>query len=340
MKTENDKLLNDYIIANKLLNIAMDNLFSGILMFEDSKLILMNKEAERIINNKVDKIEDFLDRDLLVSIKNQFPPVKMVTQLINSLPVELTYIEIKDEKLIQFFIINDLTEKMKLKSQYKNLKETYASLINSAGIGICLINVKGKILFVNKKFSEILKIDYKEAVGKRLLDFLCLSKKCMNNLLPVLNNIFNGKQKEAIVEIESKNTIGEKIFLECTITLYKEGDFVVGFQFIINDITKKKELESENIRLHDEFMELEKDRVAIEFAGATAHELNQPLTALMLASDMIKIKKKMDDNLIYKIGSATERLAKIVKKLSKITKYETKGYIGKSKIVNLNIENE
>jgi PAS domain S-box-containing protein len=340
MKTENDKLLNDYIIANKLLNIAMDNLFSGILMFEDSKLILMNKEAERIINNKVDKIEDFLDRDLLVSIKNQFPPVKMVTQLINSLPVELTYIEIKDEKLIQFFIINDLTEKMKLKNQYKNLKETYASLINSAGIGICLINVKGKILFVNKKFSEILKIDYKEAVGKRLLDFLCLSKKCMNNLLPVLNNIFNGKQKEAIVEIESKNTIGEKIFLECTITLYKEGDFVVGFQFIINDITKKKELESENIRLHDEFMELEKDRVAIEFAGATAHELNQPLTALMLASDMIKIKKKMDDNLIYKIGSATERLAKIVKKLSKITKYETKGYIGKSKIVNLNIENE
>jgi len=340
MKTENDKLLNDYIIANKLLNIAMDNLFSGILMFEDSKLILMNKEAERIINNKVDKIEDFLDRDLLVSIKNQFPPVRMVTQLINSLPVELTYIEIKDEKLIQFFIINDLTEKMKLKSQYKNLKETYASLINSAGIGICLINVKGKILFVNKKFSEILKIDYKEAVGKRLLDFLCLSKKCMNNLLPVLNNIFNGKQKEAIVEIESKNTIGEKIFLECTITLYKEGDFVVGFQFIINDITKKKELENENIRLHDEFMELEKDRVAIEFAGATAHELNQPLTALMLASDMIKIKKKMDDNLIYKIGSATERLAKIVKKLSKITKYETKGYIGKSKIVNLNIENE
>ena len=340
MKTENDKLLNDYIIANKLLNIAMDNLFSGILMFEDSKLILMNKEAERIINNKVDKIEDFLDRDLLVSIKNQFPPVKMVTQLINSLPVELTYIEIKDEKLIQFFIINDLTEKMKLKNQYKNLKETYASLINSAGIGICLINVKGKILFVNKKFSEILKIDYKEAVGKRLLDFLCLSKKCMNNLLPVLNNIFNGKQKEAIVEIESKNTIGEKIFLECTITLYKEGDFVVGFQFIINDITKKKELENENIRLHDEFMELEKDRVAIEFAGATAHELNQPLTALMLASDMIKIKKKMDDNLIYKIGSATERLAKIVKKLSKITKYETKGYIGKSKIVNLNIENE
>jgi PAS domain S-box-containing protein len=340
MKTENDKLLNDYIIANKLLNIAMDNLFSGILMFEDSKLILMNKEAERIINNKVDKIEDFLDRDLLESIKNQFPPVKMVTQLKNSLPVELTYIEIKDEKLIQFFIINDLTEKMKLKNQYKNLKETYASLINSAGIGICLINVKGKILFVNKKFSEILKIDYKEAVGKRLLDFLCLSKKCMNNLLPVLNNIFNGKQKEAIVEIESKNTIGEKIFLECTITLYKEGDFVVGFQFIINDITKKKELENENIRLHDEFMELEKDRVAIELAGATAHELNQPLTALMLASDMIKIKKKMDDNLIYKIGSATERLAKIVKKLSKITKYETKGYIGKSKIVNLNIENE
>jgi len=337
---ENEKLLNDSINANKVLNTALNNLLSAVIMFEDSKLILMNDEAQRIVGDTIGKVEDFLDNELVRQIKSQKPPVRIITKLKNSLPVELTYIEIKNEKLTELFIFKDITEEMNLKKQYKNLKESYASLINSAGVGICLINTKGKVLFVNNKFSEILQKDYNEIVGRKLLEILCLSKKCINNIYPVLKKIFNKKVKEATVEIESKNSRGETIYLECTITLYKEGDFVVGFQFIINDITERKRLEEENLRLHEEFLEMEKDKVAIELAGATAHELNQPLTTLMLAADMIKIKKEINPELIDKIETATERLAKIVKKLSKITKYETKSYIGKAKIVNLDISDE
>jgi len=78
--------------------------------------------------------------------------------------------------------------------------------------------------------------------------------------------------------------------------------------------------------------------VIVELAGTAAHELNQPLTSVMGYADLLKRKLKEDDfayrpvDIIYR---EAERMAEIVRKIGKITRYETKSYVGTAKILDL-----
>jgi signal transduction histidine kinase len=75
-----------------------------------------------------------------------------------------------------------------------------------------------------------------------------------------------------------------------------------------------------------------------ELAGAAAHELNQPLTSVMAYAELLKRRLDADSpgfgaaEVIY---NEAERMAEIVRKIGKITKYETKSYVGQARILDL-----
>ena len=85
-------------------------------------------------------------------------------------------------------------------------------------------------------------------------------------------------------------------------------------------------------------MVTEKQALIAELAGTTAHELNQPLTSVMGYSELLK-KKMSPDDVHYRavdiILREAERMAEIVRKIGKITRYETKAYVGSTQILDL-----
>ena len=77
----------------------------------------------------------------------------------------------------------------------------------------------------------------------------------------------------------------------------------------------------------------------MEIAGAAAHELNQPLTAVLTSVAMFK--RVLHDTeghttrLLNAMEQEVDRMTSIVRKLSKLTEYTTKDYVGQSKIIDL-----
>jgi len=82
----------------------------------------------------------------------------------------------------------------------------------------------------------------------------------------------------------------------------------------------------------------ERQAIVAELAGATAHELNQPLTSVMGYAELLKRRLEPETAALAAaevIFSEAERMAEIVRKIGKITKYETKSYVGHARILDL-----
>lgn len=93
----------------------------------------------------------------------------------------------------------------------------------------------------------------------------------------------------------------------------------------------------ERHRLQAESHETERLRVLIETAGAAAHEINQPLTAVVGYVDLI-LNELIDNDRIrpelMKIQEAGMHIQEIVKQMQNINKYVTKPYLGDIDIVD------
>ena len=85
------------------------------------------------------------------------------------------------------------------------------------------------------------------------------------------------------------------------------------------------------------FIEEKLDGV-IEMAGAISHEMNQPLQAVSGISELMLMCIPEDDPMhgqIRRIKDQAIRMGDITRKLMRITKYETKDYMGDVKIIDI-----
>lgn len=99
---------------------------------------------------------------------------------------------------------------------------------------------------------------------------------------------------------------------------------------------ERQQLQQKLAEAQQQLVETERLRVLIETAGAAAHEINQPLTAvfghveLILASDP---QNPFQQDLEF-VKEAAKRIREIVKSMSDIQHYRTKHYVGNVNIVD------
>ena len=85
-------------------------------------------------------------------------------------------------------------------------------------------------------------------------------------------------------------------------------------------------------------IEEERLKVLLQMAGATSHELNQPLMALLGSIEIMQLNEEIPENLsrhIERIDKSGRRIAEIVQKMSAIRQVELKPYPGGESIINL-----
>ncbi len=120
--------------------------------------------------------------------------------------------------------------------------------------------------------------------------------------------------------------------------LLLEGTTPVGSVGIFTDLREQMRMEQKLAQAQEQIIAQERKAIIAELAGAAAHELNQPLTSVMGYAELLKRKLAHDPSAISAaeiIFNEAERMAEIVRKIGKITKYETKSYVGRARILDL-----
>jgi PAS domain S-box-containing protein len=130
---------------------------------------------------------------------------------------------------------------------------------------------------------------------------------------------------------------GERIpvSLNATAVRWGQGE---AWAALFSDQRERVSIERKLTTAEQKLRSQEKQAMVAELAGAAAHELNQPLTSVIGYADMLRRKLQEDDPVrrpVDIICREADRMADILRKIAKITRYETTTYLGRLRILDL-----
>lgn len=134
-------------------------------------------------------------------------------------------------------------------------------------------------------------------------------------------------------QFEIRPSRGGARLVTCYQVNSEEGDSF-GYLFVAKDITQLALAEQEKAAR----VKLEG---VLEMAGSAAHELSQPLQALLTNLELLTMELQQNAGplspRIPQLDEHLTRVSKVVHKLQTVTRYKTMDYMGKSKIVDLDL---
>jgi PAS domain S-box-containing protein len=227
----------------------------------------------------------------------------------------------------------DVTQDRAVEGELVKTKDFLQRVIDSSVDAIISADMKGRILLFNRAAERL----YGKAPAAMIgLDVRAIYPAGVARQIMKLMSAGGGRVEGLRTEII--NIKGEHVPVSLSAALIFESDTPVGSVGIYTDLRERMRMEQRLAQAQEQILAQERQAIVAELAGAAAHELNQPLTSVMGYAELLKRRLEPGTppmGAAEIIFNEAERMAEIVRKIGKITKYETKSYVGSSKILDL-----
>lgn len=215
--------------------------------------------------------------------------------------IDWTYKRNEQGRIIGFVcVLSDIAVRKKIEEKYRLIFETAATLITS-------VNSQGLVVDCNHRIKEMLGYERKEIIGQTMgkiihPDYLPKAQKALKEILTkgfLYNHDYkmvhkNGKLID--VTMNSSAMKGEDGQYERTIC-------------IITDITERVQAEQQARKHQEDLAHVSRLSTIGEMASGLAHELNQPLSAILSYANACSHLIKGDSPDIEKIKNSLEIIA-------------------------------
>jgi PAS domain S-box-containing protein len=204
------------------------------------------------------------------------------------------------------------------------------TILDSLWMQLLVVDPDKRVIMVNKHFLETNDCTEADTLGRR---YQAVSpwQTSKTSPCPVSTVLDQRKLVTVLDQLESEG--GPKWF-ERHLAPILDNDGEVSFVVeAVRDITDQKLLEQEK-------MERMKLQGVIEMAGTAAHELNSPLfaalgTAQLLRDDLPTREMVAEMDMIIR---NMKNMSDLTRKMTAVTGFETKDYVGETKIVSIKTE--
>ncbi len=204
----------------------------------------------------------------------------------------------------------DITERRAIEKRLYHQQEFARRLVESFPDLIFVVDAERRFTFVSPKVEEVLGYNTQETIGTIFGERTHLEER--SAVLAVFEDLLQGKRKFSSIEFRVRHKQGEWRRLRCHFSpLFDVNGKIEGVVISGRDITEVK-------RLEEQLIQAEKLAAMGQMLAGVAHELNNPLTAILGASELLRDRPGIDDNIKRQLEMTyrqARRAARIVQNL-------------------------
>jgi PAS domain S-box-containing protein len=237
--------------------------------------------------------------------------------------------------ILQF---RDVTAERGLETELRSTKEFLERLIDSAVDAIIAADLDGQIILFNQGAERLFGYRARDVIGKIPVWEMYEDGGARQVMRMLRSTSYGGVGRLEQTRREVRIASGEVVPVSMTASTLYEGEREVATVGILTDLRDRIRMEQRLLDAQQKLQLSEKQALVAELAGAAAHELNQPLTSIMGYAGLIARQSPPEATYLRAVAvilSEAERMAGIVKKIGRITKYETTDYIGGARMLDI-----
>lgn len=252
--------------------------------------------------------------------------------------VNVSFAGVQREEGAVLCSFRDVTSQREVEAELVKTKDSLRRVIDSSMDAIISCDMHGSVMLFNRAAERIYGKPSTEVVGT---DVRALYPEGVaKNIMKLIRD---GGGRIDGLKIDIVDSEGGTVPVSFSGALIHDGDTPVGSVGIFTDLREKMRMEQQLQQAQEQLLAQERQAIVAELAGAAAHELNQPLTSVLNYATLLRRLLQAGtpaSGAAEVIEGEAERMAEIVRKIGKITKYETKSYVGKQKILDLDRASE
>jgi PAS domain S-box-containing protein len=177
-------------------------------------------------------------------------------------------------------ITRDVTQRHEMERKLHQEQEFVRSLVECFPDLIVVLDREGRFKFVSERIRDILGVTPEEYVGKPIGQRI--NPEDRSKLTQMFQNAVSGVKSQEQIEIRAQHADGTWKTLKVSGNpLFDEKGTIVGMVSSGRDVTESKQLEQQ-------LADKEKFAAMGQMMAGAAHELNNPLTAILGVSDLLK----------------------------------------------------
>ena len=214
--------------------------------------------------------------------------------------ISVSFSSVLHEDNAVLFSFRDVTLERKTAIELRQTKEFLERVIDSSVDGIVSADMTGTRAALQSCGGENLRLcaqrrDRQDARGPALSG----TRRARGDAQDPRSGRTSGPGRLEDYRVDMLNSKGELIPVNLSAALIMENGKPIGSVGIFTDIRDKLQMEARLLKTQEELRAREKQAIVAELAGATAHELNQPLTSIIGYAELLRRRLEAEPQLYH-----------------------------------------